>query len=359
MIKAYLRNISLVVAGLAILAFQTSPANAAKTINLTNISGFPPFIIFVKVFEDVLVPSVEKRLAEAGGKYKIRWTRAYGASIAKEENTLEAIADGLGDIGFVPFIFEQAKLPLPVVTYVAPFVSYDPRVLGEVQDEMYRDIPELNEGWHKQNQIYLAGTMINSFQIFSRVPIRSVEDLKGMKFGLAGPLASWLKGTGAVSVHNPVTEGYQALKSGMIDAQLIFPTGAFAFKFYEPAPYVVKANLGAAWGTTISFNKKRWDGLPREVREAFRAAAKDHAKAYPDALIGLGNHIYGAMDKAGAKVSTMAEAERVKWAMQMPNVARQWADSLEAKGLPARRVLSAYIDGVRKRGGKIIRDWSK
>ena len=230
------------------MTIHIGAANAAKTINLTSVSGFPPFIIFVKVFEDVVVPSVEKRLAEAGGKYKIRWTRAYGALIAKEENTLEAVADGLVDIGFVSFIFEQTKQPLPVMTYIAPFGSYDPRVLGEVQDEMYRDIPELNEGWHKQNQIYLAGTMINSFQIFSRQPIRGVDDLKGMKFGLAGPLASWLKGTGAISVHNPVTEGYQALKSGMIDAQLIFPTGAFAFKFYEPAPYVVKANLGAASG---------------------------------------------------------------------------------------------------------------
>ena len=345
--------------GIALLTLQSNPVAAAQTIKLTAVAGFPPFLVFVKIFEEVMVPGVDKRLAAAGGKYKIEWTRAYGGAIAKEENTLEAIEDGLGDLGFVPFIFEQSKLPLLQVSYVAPFVSANPALLHEVQEEMHRTIPALNASWHRQKQIYLVGTTINSFQVFSRKPFNAVADLKGLKIGLAGPLAAWIKGTGAVPVNNPITEGYTALKSGVIDADIIFPVGAFAFKLYEPAPHVVKVNLGAAWSATITFNKKRWEGLPAAVRKAFKDTSLDYSMAYRKAIVGLGNHVYAEMSKKGAKVTEFPEAERKKWVMGMPNVAQQWAAPLESKGLPAKKILAAYIDGVRKRGGKIIRDWSK
>ena len=43
----------------------------------------------------------------------------------------------------------------------------------------------------------------------------------------------------------------------------------------------------------------------------------------------------------------------------MPNLAGDWVKLNEAKGLPAKEVLKAYVEGARKRGVTPLRDWDK
>ena len=43
----------------------------------------------------------------------------------------------------------------------------------------------------------------------------------------------------------------------------------------------------------------------------------------------------------------------------MPNIAQDWAKVQEAKGLPARQILSAYMNAMRQRGVKPVREWDK
>ena len=63
--------------------------------------------------------------------------------------------------------------------------------------------------------------------------------------------------------------------------------------------------------------------------------------------------------KKGAKISTLSRAEQKRWVDRLPNIAADWARRVEAKGLPARLVMKAYMDGIRKRGGKPLRNWDK
>ena len=40
-------------------------------------------------------------------------------------------------------------------------------------------------------------------------------------------------------------------------------------------------------------------------------------------------------------------------------MAMDWAEAMEAKGLPGKQVLKGYLDGLRKRGTVLVRDWEK
>ncbi|MFT5182819.1 MAG: hypothetical protein ACI8S3_002712, partial [Alphaproteobacteria bacterium] len=50
---------------------------------------------------------------------------------------------------------------------------------------------------------------------------------------------------------------------------------------------------------------------------------------------------------------------RQKWADTMPNVAKDWVDSLEKKGLPGKVVLKSYMDTMRANNQPILRQWDK
>jgi len=107
-----------------ILTVPIAPAQA-KTYKLTSAAGHPPIFLWVTLTRDFFIPEVDRRLAEAGGKDKIIWNQAYGGTVAKLGGVLEAVEEGIVDIGFVGTIFEAPKMPLHNVSYMTPFGSGD------------------------------------------------------------------------------------------------------------------------------------------------------------------------------------------------------------------------------------------
>ena len=55
----------------------------------------------------------------------------------------------------------------------------------------------------------------------------------------------------------------------------------------------------------------------------------------------------------------MASAERTRWAKQLPNLAKEWADRLEKRGLPGRKVIKTFMDEARAMKVSIARHWDR
>jgi hypothetical protein len=56
------------------------------------------------------------------------------------------------------------------------------------------------------------------------------------------------------------------------------------------------------------------------------------------------------------KIAELPQAERVKWANALPDVAGDWA---RRNGEPGRVVLKTFMEEARKRGAKPLREWDK
>ena len=80
---------------------------------------------WIGVIQRVVVPESNARLRAAGSPHSIVWREAYGGSLYKWQNTLEAIEIGLADIGWVGAMWEGSKMPLQNVTYNTPFITDD------------------------------------------------------------------------------------------------------------------------------------------------------------------------------------------------------------------------------------------
>ena len=53
---------------------------------------------------------------------------------------------------------------------------------------------------------------------------------------------------------------------------------------------------------------------------------------------------------------------RKRWANALPNVAKEWAQRTDARGLPGTRLVKAYMDELRKLPGadkEIARSWDR
>ncbi len=331
----------------------------AKTYKLTAAAGHPPIFLWVTLTRDFFIPEVDKRLAQAGGKDKIAWNQAYGGTVAKLGGVLEAVEEGIVDVGFVGTIFEAPKMPLHNVSYMTPFGSGDIFKVVDTMAELQQKIPAVANEWTRYNQVYLGGVGLDTYGILTNFPVKTVDDINGHKIAAPGPSANWIKGTGAVAVAANLNTYYNGIKTGVFEGTLTFMTAGAAIKVHEVAPNICMVNFGAQFAGGLSINKDVFDDFPPYMQKIFKEVGAQYADKLAKAQAEKAAGAMQAMQDAGAKVIYLSDAERKRWAEMLPNVPMNWAESMESKGMPGKAVLQGYLDGLRKRGTTLVRDWDK
>jgi TRAP-type C4-dicarboxylate transport system substrate-binding protein len=343
----------------ALLAFMLAAPAGAETVKLTIASSHTTALAWVGVMHTLVVPESNRRLAAMGSPNRIRWTEAYGGSLYKYANTLEAIEIGLTDIGWVGTLWELSKMPLQNITYYTPFSTDDYQMLFEIFNELNETMPELRDAWTAQNQHFLGSSVLDTYHLMTNFPVRSVEDLRGRKILAPGPSAAWLDGTGAVPVDGGLTTYYTQIQTGVADGVLTILTGAPPYRIHEVAPYITLVGLGAQTMGGMAINLDTWNALPADVQNVLDELGAEYSAAEA-AEIGI-RYERGlqSMQADGAEVYTLPMEEKLKWLNAMPNIAQRWAEATDKRGIPATRVLSAYMDAVRSRGGTPLRQWDR
>jgi TRAP-type C4-dicarboxylate transport system substrate-binding protein len=352
------RAITFLSAGAASIALLQAPTAAGETIKITAIDGYSPKSMWVREFINYYIPEIDKQLAETGN-YEIEWNQAWG-QIVKVRGVLGGLQKGLGDIGVVTTVFHSDKVPLQLIAYATPFVTNDPKLVSRTVDDLANTHPEFKAAFTKFNQVYLTNlAVLDTYQIFSKTPVTSLEDLKGLKIGSAGLNLRWLEGFGAAGVAGSLVTYHNKLGTGVLDAIMLWPESVVGRKMYEVAPYMLRADLGTANSKAITMNANTWKDLPAEVQAAIQKAAIGYREHVSTEAIDVADKSYKAFVDNGGKIHEMPQAQRQKWADSMPNVAKDWVDSLEKKGMPGKVVLKSYMDTMRANKQPILRQWDQ
>jgi TRAP-type C4-dicarboxylate transport system substrate-binding protein len=348
---------ALAAATLATLAAFAPPAQA-ETITVTLVNGHPPVFRWVKHLQESFVPAVDKALE--GTDIRIEWKQQYGGSLAKVGEELEAAQEGVADLALVPTVFEPAKLPLQNVTYYTPLVSTDPGVVTKAVEGIQREIPAMMEAWEDNDLVYLGGGFgLDDYLLFTKHPVKSLDDLKGRKIGTPGPSINWMKGTGAVGVAGNLTEYYNALQTGLYDGIVTFATAAVPAKIQEVAPHITRVGFGAQYSGGIAANRDWYETQPDEVKQALQAGAEAFEQAYLEDLLKATSGALEQLVANGGILNADSEALRSAWAEAMEDPAKVWVAELGKQGLPAGEVLESYMQAVRAAGATPARDWGK
>ena len=346
--------------GAALATMAALPVAAQEKITANVIDGYPDRALWVKEFSNFFIPEVDRRLAESGN-YVMEWQESYGGSVVKPKGVLEGVQLGLGDIGIVTTIFHSSKLPSQAISAVTPFVSTDARAVAKAVDEIAREFPAMQNEFAAQNQVYLAtGVVLNSYQVFSTTEVSGISDIEGKKVAGAGMNLRYLEGIkDAAGVRGGLTDFYNMLQTGLVDAAMLWPEAAKTFKIAEVAPYMLRVDLGAVNSKTVTVNKDYWDGLPDEVKEVLQAVAID----YRDHLAGIAMDRAAASEEAyvaaGGTIVDVSTEDRTAWANAIPNIAQEWATTLNGNGEAGNEMLAAYLGKLEAAGYVGVRDWTQ
>ena len=351
------KGVCRVVRLVAVIATFWTVQAGAEEYRLTIASSHTTALPWVGVMATHVVPESNRRLEAMGSPHSIRWTEAYGGSLYKFENTLEAVEIGLTDIGWVGTLWELSKMPLQNVTYYAPFVTDDFQMLYGIMNELHESVSALTDAWTSQNQRFLGGSVLDTYHLMTNFPVESVDDLRGRKILAPGPSATWLEGTGAVAVEGGLTTYYTQIQTGVADGVLTILTGAPPYRIHEVAPFITLVGIGGQLTGGMSINLDTWNALPDDIQTVLDTLGDEYSVGVANELGVRYERGLQSMQDDGATVTELSNEEKLKWLDGLPNIARRWAEATEERGIPALEVLSIYMEAVRARGGTPLRDW--
>lgn len=255
----------ILIAGLAL------PAAAQDKVKLRMTTIVPEgtylFTAFSKRF-------VEHAARLTGGKVEIT---AYPPGVlAPPFEVYKAVEDGRADMGHAPPALIYQRDPT-----MALFSSF-PGGLGieATMHWLYQgDGLKLLAQHHRERlglHPLVAGVATTEIFAHAHKPIRTAEDLKGLKFRTLGMWADLLRGFGAEPVATPTSEVASALERKVIDAtKMAGPADNVQMGLQKLAKYVMVPGAHLPGGYfTVFLKASAWDALPADARSGLELAAR-------------------------------------------------------------------------------------
>ncbi len=259
-------------AGLAgVLAAGSGPAivHAQTTIRWRLASSFPKSL-------DTLFGSSElfaKQISDmSGGKFTIT-THAAG-ELMPALGVLDGVSNGTVEMANTAPYYFFGKDPTYALDCAIPF-GLNQRQMNAWMYEG-NGLKLMREFYAKVNIVnFPMGNTTAQMGGWYRKEIKSVADLKGLKFRVGGFGGQVLAKLGVVSQNIPAGEIYQALEKGTIDAaEWVGPYDDLKLGLHKVAPYYY---YPAWWegGAQLALyvNQKAYDGLSAEYKAMIFAAA--------------------------------------------------------------------------------------
>lgn len=339
-------------------------ALAQERIPLTIASSHPTAIPWIGMIQTHFMPYADLQLSRTGN-YAIDWNEAFGGTLYRANATLSSVSDGITDIGWVFSYLEGAAMPLSQVSGYTPFTTNNVPALLDTVTELFDTIPAFRAEWEGHNIVFLGATGSDSYDLYTKDPIETLDDLNGMKISAPGVLGSWLRGLGANAVDGALTTFYTDIQTGVSDGVLSLALGVLPARIYEVAPYITRVDAGVVFSGGLAINRDTWDSLPEEVQDALLAAGQYYSEAHAEDLMTRHEHALSTIVQLGAgqsppvTLTVLADDQRQAWVDRLPDLAGEWVAETEARGLPAREFLSAYMNGLRARGEVPARNWGQ
>ena len=130
----------------------------------------------------------------------------------------------------------------------------------------------------KANAVLLAMAVYPDQAIFSKKPLRKLEDFKGLKTRVHSvALSSLVAGLGAEPLTIAFAETYTALERGTLDAAISGTNPGYGLRWYEVSKYLV-GPISMRPHVALAINKNAWKRLPPDIQAILKEEAEKHVE---------------------------------------------------------------------------------
>lgn len=282
---------------------------------------------------------VEKRTSGA-----VKITVFPGGTLTPADKCYDGVVKGISDIGFSVLAYTRGKFPLTEVSDL-PLGIRSGVAASRAINAYYQKFKPAE--FDEVQVMYFHGH--GPGILHTKKPVKTLEDLKGMKIRCTGMAAKVVTALGGVPVAMPMGETYDALSRGVVDGSMAPQESLQGWKWGEVVKYTIE-NFGSSYSTGffVVMNKDKWKSLPPDVQKAVAAVNAE--------WIDKTGRIWDEIDKEGKEftlskgnqIIALSKEEDEKWAKAVRPILDEYVANMKAKNLPGEEAVKFYLEELKK-----------
>ena len=256
--KLFIITIRLSLLGLMAMVLALSPnAALAKTYVLNSLTAWPKSASEAQEF----LKFIDLAQKEADQKYPGELKLVYkgAGEVIKNTEQVEALRAGLMDMVFTAGSYYTSIMPEIDIMSLTEKMPWEERA-----DGVFDYLEKLHN--QKANGHLLGRVGAGSlFHLFLSKPIKSVDDMKGLKIRSSATPVPFLKSVGASPIGMPPPDIYTALERNVIDGYILPAETIRDFGLIKPSKYMVFPGFYQPC-QYILVNLDKWKALPDHLK---------------------------------------------------------------------------------------------
>lgn len=206
----------------------------------------------------------------------VRIKRYPGGAIVPDAEMLQAVSKGTLDMCHSYAGYWPGQVDMALIESGMPGAWADYEQATYLFNSGLFDL--VSQAYAELNVKYLGVAMIGPFDLLSKTPVRSIDDMKKMKIRATPNVAKVLQQFDIPTVFMPGSELYVGLSTGAIDGVIYGgPNEYVGMKLYEVAKHYTTLNMINPLTDCILMNMDKWNALDDSNKKILELATKEHA----------------------------------------------------------------------------------
>ncbi|NPV93269.1 MAG: TRAP transporter substrate-binding protein [Firmicutes bacterium] len=286
--------------------------------------------------ETQLIQPWAKAIQEAT-KGRVKVTSYPNNTLLQSDAVYNGVVTGIADMGLSCFSYTRGRFPVLEV-FELPGITYNNS--KSASKVAWEGIKQLNPPEVQDTKLMMVFTT-GSGDLFTKTPVRSMGDLKGMEIRATGLSAKTLSSLGATPVAMPQSEAYESLSKGVVKGNLGPIEVLQGWKQAEVTKYITKTPFMYNTLFFITMNKEKWNSLPPDVQTAIESV---NQRFFDEVAIGLWDKQNEAAQKYAVEqhqmeIITLSPEETERWIALTKPVQDEYVSSIDKKGLKGQEIL--------------------
>lgn len=296
-----------------------------------HIPGTSPAVV------DVFEPAFKRLSVMSGGAIAVE--AHWGGSLHNEREGITALCSGLTDMCPVYSAWDPGLFPAAQALSL-PFMFDSAELATQVSEVLYQRY--FKDDFERQGIFMGRMVATSDYNLFSRSPVRALEDLAGQKVACSDGVESDIfSALGAIPVKCSTPEAKNLFFKNEVFAVSISDSAAHTVGLYQQAAFRTSANLVRV-NLEYGLSQRFYLGLSQRLKVILNEWLRGLAQAGAQLFYGLA----GAKARAAFKASnmefiTLSTAEQARWRQQVSGVERAMGHQLTSTGYPADEMLVA------------------
>ena len=260
-----------------------------------------------------------------------------GETLLTAEEIYDGVVTGITDLGLSCFSYTRGRFPLLEAFELPGIVYSNSKVASKVA---WEGIKELNPQEIQDTRLMMA-LATGPGDLFTTVPVRNLEDLKGLEIRATGLSAKTLQSLGAIPVAMAQSETYEALSKGVVKGNLAPIEVLEGWRHAEVTDYITFTPFLYNTLFFVTMNMDIWSSLPPEIQAAIEEA---NAAVHEEVAMGLWDMqnesaLQFAMEQSNPELISLSEEEAARWIALVEPIQHEFVTDMEGKGLPGEQAL--------------------